>query len=74
MTHGSLNAIESSQVQLPPDWTVLEGIENARDLFIGYILLDALIGNGDRHHENWGFVLSSSPVKVKLRNAEIHTR
>jgi hypothetical protein len=53
-----LSAIEFSQAQLPPDWTVLEGIETARDLFIGYILLDALIGNGDRHHENWGFVRS----------------
>ena len=53
-----LNAIESSQVQLPSDWTVLQGIETARELFIGYILLDALIGNGDRHHENWGFVRS----------------
>ena len=53
-----LSAIESSQVQLPPDWNALEEIETARDLFIGYILLDALIGNGDRHHENWGFVRS----------------
>ncbi|ELS02432.1 hypothetical protein Xen7305DRAFT_00021460 [Xenococcus sp. PCC 7305] len=51
-----INAIESSDVRLPPDWNALEGIETARDLFIGYILLDALIGNGDRHHENWGFV------------------
>jgi len=23
-------------------------------LFLGYLLLDALIGNTDRHHENWG--------------------
>lgn len=53
-----LSSIESSQVQLPPDWTAPEGIETAQDLFIGYILLDALIGNGDRHHENWGFVTS----------------
>ncbi len=51
-----LSAIESNQVQLPPDWTTPEGIKTAKDLFIGYILLDALIGNGDRHHENWGFV------------------
>jgi hypothetical protein len=53
-----INAIESSQVQLPPGWIVPEGIKVARDLFVGYILLDALIGNGDRHHENWGFVRS----------------
>lgn len=61
-----LSAIESSQVQLPPDWTVPEGIKTAQDLFIGYILLDALIGNGDRHHENWGFVQSRQANSSKL--------
>ena len=24
--------------------------------FVGYLMLDALIGNNDRHHENWGFL------------------
>ena len=52
------SSIESSQVQLPPDWQAPDGIRTARDLFVGYLLLDALIGNGDRHHENWGFVTS----------------
>lgn len=28
------------------------------DTFVGYLLLDALIGNTDRHHENWGVELS----------------
>jgi hypothetical protein len=26
----------------------------AADIFVGYLMLDALIGNTDRHHENWG--------------------
>ena len=30
---------------------------SARDHFIGYLVLDALIGNTDRHHENWGIVV-----------------
>jgi hypothetical protein len=30
------------------------------DVFVGYLLLDALIGNTDRHHENWGILLQSS--------------
>jgi hypothetical protein len=27
------------------------------EIFLGYLLFDALIGNTDRHHENWGEVL-----------------
>jgi hypothetical protein len=27
------------------------------DVFAGYLMLDALIGNTDRHHQNWGVVL-----------------
>ncbi|MCB1136115.1 MAG: HipA domain-containing protein [Chlamydiia bacterium] len=30
--------------------------EEAKSIFLGYLLLDALVGNSDRHHENWGFV------------------
>ena len=26
-------------------------------MFIGYLLFDALIGNTDRHHENWGIIV-----------------
>lgn len=31
----------------------------AFDVFVGYLLLDALVGNQDRHHENWGLIFSS---------------
>lgn len=44
------------EVDLPLNWTALKGINKAVDVFIGYLLLDAWIGNGDRHHQNWGFV------------------
>lgn len=27
------------------------------EIFVGYLLFDVLIGNTDRHHENWGAVL-----------------
>ena len=30
----------------------------AADWFLGYLLLDALIGNTDRHHENWAVIES----------------
>lgn len=28
-------------------------VETAFDAFVGYLMLDVLIGNTDRHHENW---------------------
>jgi hypothetical protein len=35
-----------------------DAIERASDVFCGYLMLDALIGNTDRHHQNWGLILS----------------
>lgn len=34
-------------------------LATASDIFVGYLLLDVLIGNQDRHHENWGLVYTS---------------
>jgi len=50
-----LKAIANPSVNLPIDWT--SGIQTAVETFVGYLLLDAWIGNTDRHHENWGFIL-----------------
>ncbi|WP_293077859.1 HipA domain-containing protein [Okeania sp. SIO3B5] len=35
-------------------------METAIETFVGYLLLDAWIGNTDRHHENWGFIMNDS--------------
>ena len=51
-----LRVLEDEFVQLPLSWRVPIGIRTAVEVFVGYLLLDAWIGNGDRHHENWGFV------------------
>ena len=51
-----LEAIASESVNLPIDWTPPSDIQTAIDVFVGYLLLDTWIGNGDRHHENWGIV------------------
>jgi hypothetical protein len=51
-----LSVIVRESVNLPIDWTPPSGIQKAVDVFVGYLLLDAWIGNGDRHHENWGIV------------------
>ncbi|MBD2180460.1 HipA-like protein [Planktothrix sp. FACHB-1355] len=50
------NALNDSSVQLPMDWTPPEGIKTAVDVFVGYLLLDAWVGNSDRHHQNWGLI------------------
>lgn len=51
-----MEAIKKKSVGFPPSWTAPRSFTDARDLFVGYLLLDAWIGNGDRHHENWGFI------------------
>lgn len=51
-----LQVITADHVGFPIDWTPPNGIQTAVEVFVGYLLLDAWIGNGDRHHENWGFI------------------
>ncbi|MEH1904034.1 MAG: HipA-like protein [Nostoc sp.] len=50
------NAIGDALVNLPINWKPPEGINHAKETFVGYLLLDAWIGNSDRHHENWAFI------------------
>lgn len=38
----------------------LEVRRNVSLRFVGYLMLDALVGNTDRHHENWGVVQTST--------------
>ncbi|GAA6617404.1 hypothetical protein NUACC26_032140 [Scytonema sp. NUACC26] len=61
-----LKVIAGESVNLPIDWTPPSGIQKAVDVFVGYLLLDAWIGNGDRHHENWGIV----QIKTALTSEE----
>ena len=43
-------------------------VGTALDVFTGYVLLDAWIGNQDRHHENWGVLRGSGGFK----SAKLH--
>ncbi len=38
--------------------------EIAKRQFAGYLVLDALIGNTDRHHQNWGLLIKRTPKGV----------
>ncbi|HEX4341540.1 MAG TPA: hypothetical protein VH062_36775 [Polyangiaceae bacterium] len=51
-------ALEQPFVHLPA-WMWPDGVATPWDAFIGYLMLDALIGNTDRHHQNWGMLASS---------------
>lgn len=49
-----VGALRDSEIGLPAS---LQGqLATAAELFVGYLLLDVLIGNTDRHHENWGIL------------------
>lgn len=41
-----------------PRWPGLPESMDAAGVFVGYLLLDALISNQDRHHENWAILLN----------------
>lgn len=61
--------VEFAQHDTPCGWKPLPGIARAADVFVGYLILDAWVGNTDRHHENWAFILewqSESQVRSSL--------
>jgi hypothetical protein len=47
-------------VEPSKEWmsTIPSGVQTALDIFSGYAMLDAWIANQDRHHENWGALIS----------------
>lgn len=62
--------LEMNFIHLPDGCDLPQGISKPIDLFVGYLLLDALIGNTDRHHENWG-ILERRVRPEKPRYAEV---
>ena len=54
-----LDFLEREKARVPP---VDFGLENqdAASVFCGYLMLDALIGNQDRHHENWAVIANDN--------------
>lgn len=59
----AMKCIRQSNTGPPLGWSYPE--INACGVFLGYLLLDALIGNTDRHHQNWGMlVLSRNEIRM----------
>jgi hypothetical protein len=53
-----LNIIRHQGIKSPLNWDTFDAVQSPLDVFIGYLMLDAWVANQDRHHENWGFVVS----------------
>ena len=41
----------------PPNWQPTKNITTAIDVFLGYLMLDTVISNQDRHNENWAMLI-----------------
>lgn len=53
-----LNIMKLDFILPPLNWNSFGDVQSALDVFIGYLMLDAWIANQDRHHENWGLIVS----------------
>jgi hypothetical protein len=72
-TIGSVaKVLQTDAIELPPETEYPAPVRDAWDVFIGYLLLDALIGNTDRHHENWAVVDAVTPSGRVRRLAPTH--
>jgi hypothetical protein len=59
-------------IRLPTGGALPAEARTAWDLFAGYLLLDAWIGNTDRHHENWALIESAADGTAERRLAPTH--
>lgn len=53
-----LTYLKNKLIGMPIGWSPPNEIKNAAAVFMGYLLLDALVCNQDRHHENWGVIIT----------------
>ncbi|MGD9212289.1 MAG: hypothetical protein PVI90_16025 [Desulfobacteraceae bacterium] len=61
-----ISAIQQESAKVPLSSPPLKDIDSAVDVFVGYLLLDAWIGNQDRHDQNWGLIYIEENSEVYL--------
>lgn len=61
--------LKPGSLLLPDGYTPPAGIAHPHELFVGYLLLDAWIGNTDRHDQNWGFIVRPTPGRSTVHLA-----
>jgi hypothetical protein len=66
-TVNAIATVLDEEVAVPRSFEAVPPITTAWDVFIGYLMLDVLIGNTDRHHENWALVESIEADHSVLR-------
>jgi hypothetical protein len=60
-----LKSLELANVLPPTSWQQsVTGIETGADLFVGYLMLDALCINRDRHYHNWGVMAVTNRLEL----------
>ena len=59
-----LETLAQNDIQLPSGYQAPFGISNGADLMVGYLLLDSLVANNDRHSGNWEIGLDNRGVKT----------
>lgn len=53
----AIHGVLTKEYIVAPANTILpNGVTTSRGVFAGYLMLDALVGNTDRHHENWAII------------------
>lgn len=55
---GVRTVIRPASIEMPLGYESPAEIRTVSDVFVGYLMLDALVGNQDRHDENWGLILT----------------
>jgi hypothetical protein len=53
----TLEVLRRLQLRPPVGFEEIYPNRSADEFFVGYLIFDALVGNTDRHHENWGVVV-----------------
>lgn len=56
------NILQSDEmpISVDPKWNLPMNVNSALGVFVGYLLLDALVGNTDRHDRNWAITETQS--------------
>lgn len=59
-------ALSQPFIGLPYGFVASVELQSARDVFVGYLALDALVANTDRHHANWAILEQPSQSGARM--------